>query len=297
MLGAAWVIGLPAFFPDNDLVPLLTSSIGLLVLLLYFPGGLVQIGYAARAAIVRWMEDRLGPAPAKAQHAVPARQAEARDPLPEGVPALRAERDRRHASAASAPSTSASIEVARRRDRRPDRHQRRRQVDPHERHRRLLPVGGDRRAVRREGGPLGVGPGPPGPRPQLPGRHAVPRAHRAGDRPGRLRGPQAHRAALHRPVPAPGHPPGAAAPGRGRRAHRLPRPRPLRRHVHRRPVDRHPAHRRAGRACSPSTPACSASTSPPPASPSARPRPSARSSRRSAASCRPRCWSSSTTCR
>ena len=73
VLGAAWVIGLPAFFPDNDLVPLLTSSIGLLVLLLYFPGGLVQIGYAARAAIVRWMEDRLGPAPAKAKHAVPAR--------------------------------------------------------------------------------------------------------------------------------------------------------------------------------------------------------------------------------
>jgi len=91
VLGAAWVIGLPAFFPDNDLVPLLTSSIGLLVLLLYFPGGLVQVGYAARGAIVRWMEDRLGPAPAKAKHAVPARQAEARDPLPEGVPALRAE--------------------------------------------------------------------------------------------------------------------------------------------------------------------------------------------------------------
>ena len=90
VLGAAWVIGLPAFFPDNDIVPLLTSSIGLLVLLLYFPGGLVQIGYAARAAIVRWKEERLGAPPPKAQHAVPARQAEAREPLPEGVPALRA---------------------------------------------------------------------------------------------------------------------------------------------------------------------------------------------------------------
>ena len=90
VLGAAWVIGLPAFFPDNDVVPLLTSSIGLLVLLLYFPGGLVQIGYAARAGIVAWMEGRLGPAPAKEHHAVPARTAEAREPLPEGVPALRA---------------------------------------------------------------------------------------------------------------------------------------------------------------------------------------------------------------
>ena len=45
ILGALWVIGLPAFFPGNDLVPLLTSSVGLLVLLLYFPGGFVQIGY------------------------------------------------------------------------------------------------------------------------------------------------------------------------------------------------------------------------------------------------------------
>src|SRR5205823_10454576 len=29
LLGALWIVGLPAFFPDNDLVPLLTSSIGL----------------------------------------------------------------------------------------------------------------------------------------------------------------------------------------------------------------------------------------------------------------------------
>jgi ABC-type branched-subunit amino acid transport system ATPase component/branched-subunit amino acid ABC-type transport system permease component len=91
VIGATWVIGLPAFFPDNDLVPLLTSSIGLLVLLLYFPGGLVQIGYGLRAAIVRRMEGRLGPAPAKARHAVPARKAAARPPLPDGVPVLRAD--------------------------------------------------------------------------------------------------------------------------------------------------------------------------------------------------------------
>jgi ABC-type branched-subunit amino acid transport system ATPase component/ABC-type branched-subunit amino acid transport system permease subunit len=89
VLGAAWVVGLPAFFPDNDLVPLLTSSIGLLVLLLYFPGGLVQIGYAAREALIGWMERRLGPPPAKAHLVVPARNAEARVPLPDGVPALR----------------------------------------------------------------------------------------------------------------------------------------------------------------------------------------------------------------
>ena len=71
ILGAMWVIGLPAFFPGNELVPLLTSSIGLLVLLLYFPGGLVQIGYSIRDALLEVAERRMGPAPAKQQHTVP----------------------------------------------------------------------------------------------------------------------------------------------------------------------------------------------------------------------------------
>ncbi len=62
LLGALWVVGLPAFFPDNDLVPLLSSSVGLLVLLLYFPGGLVQLGHLAHDAIVGVLERRL-PAP------------------------------------------------------------------------------------------------------------------------------------------------------------------------------------------------------------------------------------------
>jgi ABC-type branched-subunit amino acid transport system permease subunit len=48
ILGSLWVIGLPAFFPGNEIVPLLSSSVGLLILLLYFPGGLVQLGYAGR---------------------------------------------------------------------------------------------------------------------------------------------------------------------------------------------------------------------------------------------------------
>ena len=52
ILGALWVVGLPAFFPDNELVPLLTSSVGLLVLLLYFPAGLVGIGHRVRDAIL-----------------------------------------------------------------------------------------------------------------------------------------------------------------------------------------------------------------------------------------------------
>src|SRR5262249_96416 len=46
ILGSLWVIGLPSFWPESDLVPLLTGGFGLLILLMYFPGGLVQIGYS-----------------------------------------------------------------------------------------------------------------------------------------------------------------------------------------------------------------------------------------------------------
>jgi ABC-type branched-subunit amino acid transport system ATPase component/ABC-type branched-subunit amino acid transport system permease subunit len=90
ILGAIWVVGLPAFFPDNEIVPLLTSSVGLLVLLLYFPGGLVQIGHGARQAIIGWAEGRLGDRPAKEQHTVPVPARAERPALAAGVPALRA---------------------------------------------------------------------------------------------------------------------------------------------------------------------------------------------------------------
>lgn len=59
VLGAFWVEGLSTIFADNDLIPLFTSSIGLLFLLLYFPGGLVQIGFALRDGLFGWMESRL----------------------------------------------------------------------------------------------------------------------------------------------------------------------------------------------------------------------------------------------
>ncbi len=61
VLGAVWVIGLPAFWPSNTLVPLFTSSIGLLIILLYIPGGFVQIGYYARDSLLRWVDKRMGP--------------------------------------------------------------------------------------------------------------------------------------------------------------------------------------------------------------------------------------------
>jgi ABC-type branched-subunit amino acid transport system ATPase component/ABC-type branched-subunit amino acid transport system permease subunit len=58
ILGSLWVAGLPAFWPSSALVPLLTSGVGLLVLLMYFPGGLVQIGYSARDALFAWLDRR-----------------------------------------------------------------------------------------------------------------------------------------------------------------------------------------------------------------------------------------------
>jgi ABC-type branched-subunit amino acid transport system ATPase component len=56
---------LPAFWPQNELVPLFTSSIGLLLILMYIPGGFVQIGYYARDSLLRWVEKRMGPLEAK----------------------------------------------------------------------------------------------------------------------------------------------------------------------------------------------------------------------------------------
>jgi ABC-type branched-subunit amino acid transport system ATPase component/ABC-type branched-subunit amino acid transport system permease subunit len=67
VLGAVWVVGLPALFPDNDLVPLFASSLGLLVLLLYLPGGLVDIPHQARTRLLTWAESRR-PAPTSVPH-------------------------------------------------------------------------------------------------------------------------------------------------------------------------------------------------------------------------------------
>jgi ABC-type branched-subunit amino acid transport system ATPase component/ABC-type branched-subunit amino acid transport system permease subunit len=66
VIGAVWVVGLPAFWPQNNVVPLLTSSIGLLIILLYIPGGFTQIGYYGRDSVLRWFEKRLPALPPRA---------------------------------------------------------------------------------------------------------------------------------------------------------------------------------------------------------------------------------------
>jgi ABC-type branched-subunit amino acid transport system ATPase component len=60
VIGAIFVIGIPAIAPNNQLVGLLSSSLGLLVVLLYFPRGLNQVTYGVRDAILSWADRRIG---------------------------------------------------------------------------------------------------------------------------------------------------------------------------------------------------------------------------------------------
>jgi ABC-type branched-subunit amino acid transport system ATPase component/ABC-type branched-subunit amino acid transport system permease subunit len=79
VLGAVYVVGLPAFFSGNATIGLLSSGIGLLVLLLYFPGGLAQLVFRVRDQLVRAAERRVG-APSTARIAPAARALAARAP-------------------------------------------------------------------------------------------------------------------------------------------------------------------------------------------------------------------------
>jgi len=93
LFGALWVIGLPAIVGDTPTARFLTSGAGLLILILYFPRGLVQIVLNLRDAIFSAVARRL-PAqelvkPERA--AIPARIVDQSDlqALPPDVPALR----------------------------------------------------------------------------------------------------------------------------------------------------------------------------------------------------------------
>lgn len=71
ILGALFVRGLPALFGDLDEVRLLTSGVGLLILLMYFPGGLMQIVYSIRDVLFRWADKRVDDTPMAAAPAPP----------------------------------------------------------------------------------------------------------------------------------------------------------------------------------------------------------------------------------
>ena len=91
ILGALWVQGVPALWGSSppDLVVLLTSSIGLLLLLMYFPGGLQQLVYSLRSALLRAADRRAPEATARPTKiaTVPTRERTA-PTLAEGQPAL-----------------------------------------------------------------------------------------------------------------------------------------------------------------------------------------------------------------
>lgn len=65
VIGAVWVIGLPAFFDNAEEARLLTSGAGLLILLLYFPGGFVELIYRARDACYEMLARRLPDRPVR----------------------------------------------------------------------------------------------------------------------------------------------------------------------------------------------------------------------------------------
>ena len=95
ILGSLWVRGLPEVTPDEllDLQRLFTSNIGLLVLLMYFPGGLLQIVYTLRDKLLDRAEARLADTEVASTpgSATPtARSRGQRTPVPDGVPALAA---------------------------------------------------------------------------------------------------------------------------------------------------------------------------------------------------------------
>ena len=54
VLGALWVVGIPAVWPDEPIVPVLVSGVGILVILLFAPGGF--------AGLLHRVEERCPPA-------------------------------------------------------------------------------------------------------------------------------------------------------------------------------------------------------------------------------------------
>jgi ABC-type branched-subunit amino acid transport system permease subunit/ABC-type branched-subunit amino acid transport system ATPase component len=84
VIGAVYVVGLPAILGDSDEVALMTSGIGLLLLLLYLPGGLVSLVFRGRDLLLDLLARRAGePIEVPAPRA-PARTAPVR-PRPEGA--------------------------------------------------------------------------------------------------------------------------------------------------------------------------------------------------------------------
>jgi len=93
ILGAVYVVGLPALWNNSPTVGLLTSGVGLLILLLYLPGGLIEVLHRIRDALLGLAARRLPPAAPVVPVGVSARPLPARAagrPSDPDVPALEA---------------------------------------------------------------------------------------------------------------------------------------------------------------------------------------------------------------
>ena len=253
VLGSLWIVGLPAFFPDNTLVPLLTSSLGLLILLALLPrwADADRVLGARRPLRVGGIETRSA---ADRTHDGDAAGARPLGPAADrrGRPRARRRRASRFVSVVSSRSTTPRLRVG------DDEIVGLIGTNGAGKSTLMNAIGGFvpcAGTVRIHGDDVSstgaARRAPPGSRAHVPGRAALPRAHRARDGRGRAGGAWAHRPPLHRAVPAPFVRPRAAAARRGRRSHRLPRSRSLRQQPHRRPLHRDPPHRRAGRAARP----------------------------------------------
>jgi ABC-type branched-subunit amino acid transport system ATPase component/ABC-type branched-subunit amino acid transport system permease subunit len=84
IIGAVYVVGLPALFGDTPEVALMTSGIGLLLLLLYVPGGLVSVLLRARDVLFAVLARRVEAAAPVPAPVVPVVRVTPVRPRPEG---------------------------------------------------------------------------------------------------------------------------------------------------------------------------------------------------------------------
>jgi branched-subunit amino acid ABC-type transport system permease component/ABC-type branched-subunit amino acid transport system ATPase component len=90
VLGSFLVVGLPKLFSDSVQIGLLTSGAGMLILLLYFPGGLVQVLYTIRDAALAFLARRMtdGAEPLVEEQALPIQLSIARREVPAELDAV-----------------------------------------------------------------------------------------------------------------------------------------------------------------------------------------------------------------
>jgi ABC-type branched-subunit amino acid transport system ATPase component/ABC-type branched-subunit amino acid transport system permease subunit len=101
VIGAVYVVGLPALWGDSDKVALMTSGVGLLLLLMYLPGGLVSLVFRGRDLVLDVLarrvsarsqgEDIAVPTPRTANHPTPVRPRPTESAVEQGAPALTAQ--------------------------------------------------------------------------------------------------------------------------------------------------------------------------------------------------------------